>query len=101
MTDVWFVYLVRCGDGTIYCGIARDVEARIEQHRNGKGARYTRGRGPFTLLAKRRCGTKGAALRLEIFLKRLATDRKAALAGSPHELGAFARKVSGARRRRR
>ena len=52
---VWFVYLLRCADGSLYCGIARDVDKRLAQHEAGKGARYTRGRGPLTLLAKRRC----------------------------------------------
>ena len=51
----WYVYLVRCADGTLYCGIARDVAARIRAHDAGKGARYTRGRGPLTLLLTRRC----------------------------------------------
>jgi hypothetical protein len=46
----WFVYLLTCGDGTFYTGVARDVAARLEQHRSGRGARYTRGRGPLALV---------------------------------------------------
>ncbi|HET8715147.1 MAG TPA: GIY-YIG nuclease family protein [Holophagaceae bacterium] len=46
----WTVYLLRCGDGTLYCGIARDAEARLAQHQAGKGAKYTRGRGPLKLV---------------------------------------------------
>ena len=80
--DRWFVYLVRCGDGSIYCGIARDVAARLAMHAAGKGAKYTRGRGPLELLAKRRCATKGDALRLELRVKRLSKDQKVTLAAS-------------------
>jgi putative endonuclease len=74
--EPWFVYLVRCRDGSLYCGIARDVAARIAQHDAGKGARYTRGRGPLALVAKRRCMSKGDALRLELAVKALPRDEK-------------------------
>jgi putative endonuclease len=75
---VWFVYLVRCTDGSLYCGIARDVAARIAQHDAGKGAKYTRGRGPVALVAKRRVKTKSDALRLEAAVKREKTTEKLA-----------------------
>ena len=75
---VWHVYLLRCGDGTLYCGIALDVEARLAAHRAGKGARYTRGRGPLELVWREACGSKGEALRLERAVKAL--DRSAKLA---------------------
>jgi putative endonuclease len=69
--DIWFVYIVRCNDGSLYTGITRDVAARIAAHESGRGARYTRGRGPLTLCAKRRCRSKGLALQLEHAIKRL------------------------------
>jgi putative endonuclease len=94
VNDFWFVYLVRCRDGSLYCGIARDVHARIAQHDAGKGARYTRGRGPVSLLAKRRCATKGDALRLEMFVKRLSKQKKLQIARSPRRLGVFARQIA-------
>jgi len=72
----WWVYLLRCADGTLYCGIACDVAARLAQHAAGKGAKYTRGRGPLVLLAKRRCAAKGDALRLEHAIKRMPKDEK-------------------------
>ena len=75
----WHVYLVRCGDGTLYCGIALDVEARLTQHREGKGAKYTRGRGPLELVYREPCGTKSQALRRERQIKRLRRSAKAAL----------------------
>lgn len=69
--DVWFVYIARCSDGTLYTGIARDVSARIAAHDAGRGARYTRGRGPLTVCAVRRCRSKRLALQVEYAVKRL------------------------------
>lgn len=65
----WFVYLLRCGDSTLYCGIALDVEARLQAHREGKGAKYTRGRGPLKLVFAEACVSKGDALRRERQIK--------------------------------
>jgi putative endonuclease len=89
----WYVYLVRCADGTLYCGVARDVAARIAQHDAGKGARYTRGRGPLALLLTRRCADKGRALRLEYAIKRLRREAKEALVAEPGRLAAMARRL--------
>ncbi len=94
--DFWFVYLVRCGDGTLYTGIARDVAARLAAHDAGKGARYTRGRGPVTLCASRRCTSQGDALRLEHAIKCLSRADKEALTVG-RRLAAFARRVLGAK----
>jgi len=88
----WFVYVARCADGTLYTGIALEVAARIAAHDAGRGARYTRGRGPLALCAVRRCATKGEALRLELALKRLRRGAKERLVSS-RRLGAFARRV--------
>ncbi len=74
--EFWFVYIVRCSDASLYTGIARDVLRRLGEHDAGRGARYTRGRGPVTLCAKRRCATKSDALRLELAVKRLARRDK-------------------------
>jgi len=67
----WFVYVLRCNDGSLYCGIARDVSERVAKHEAGKGAKYTRGRGPLKIEAVRRCKCHGDALRLELAVKRL------------------------------
>jgi len=75
-SEAWFVYLARCSDGSLYCGIAQDVVARIAKHDAGKGARYTRGRGPLEVIAKRRCASKGDALRLELRVKSLPREEK-------------------------
>jgi predicted GIY-YIG superfamily endonuclease len=72
----WFVYLIRCGDGTLYCGIALDVEARLKLHEVGKGAKYTRGRGPLVLVYWESCDTKAEALRRERSIKRMRREVK-------------------------
>jgi len=92
------VYIARCADGSLYTGIALDVMARLAAHDAGRGARYTRGRGPLALCAKRRCRTKTEALRLELAVKRLPRARKEALT-SPRRLDAFARAARSARAR--
>lgn len=76
---MWSVYLVRCADDTLYCGIARDVAARIAAHEAGKGAKYTRGRGPLTLVTTKRFRDKGKALRVEHAIKQLTRAEKATL----------------------
>ena len=75
-TMTWWVYLLRCGDGTLYCGIALDVAARLLQHQAGKGARYTRGRGPLELIHQEACPSKGAALQRERAIKRMRRAQK-------------------------
>jgi formylglycine-generating enzyme required for sulfatase activity len=76
----WFVYIVRCRDGSLYTGISRDIAARVRQHNQGKGARYTRGRGPVHLVHSERTASKGAALRREAAIKSLPRAKKLALA---------------------
>jgi putative endonuclease len=66
----WCVYLLACADGSYYCGITRRLEARLKAHREGKGARYTRGRGPIEVLAHRPGLTRSQAARLEWQVKR-------------------------------
>jgi putative endonuclease len=88
----WFVYVARCSDGTLYVGVARDVAARMAAHDAGRGARYTRGRGPLQVLATRRCTSHGDALRLEMAFKRLPRAEKLALVASRSKLASFARK---------
>src|SRR5580700_261732 len=87
----WFVYMALCADETIYVGIARDVAARIAAHDAGRGARYTRGRGPLRVLATRRCPSQGDALRLELAVKDLTRAEKLVVAASPRKLAKLAR----------
>jgi putative endonuclease len=89
---VWYVYVARCADGTLYCGIARDVARRIAEHDAGTGARYTRGRGPLCLLLVRRCRDKGRALRLEYRIKQLPRLQKEALVVEPARIAVLVRR---------
>ncbi len=83
--------MARCADGSLYTGIARDVQARIAMHDAGKGARYTRGRGPLKVCATRRCASQSEALKLEIAVKKLSTSKKEELI-KPRKLATFARR---------
>ncbi len=89
------MYIARCNDGSLYTGIALNIALRIAAHNSGRGARYTRGRGPLALCAHRRCSTKGDALRLEWAVKRLPRPDKETLLGG-RRLAAFARRVASA-----
>ena len=74
-----FVYLVRCADGTLYTGYARDPRARESVHNAGKGARYTAGRRPVRLVYSENFPSRSAALKREHQLKRWSRARKEAL----------------------
>ena len=76
MDKAWFVYVLRCGDGSLYTGIARDVQARLQMHRSGKGAKYTRGRGPLELVYTEQCADKSKALKRELAIKALSREEK-------------------------
>lgn len=75
----WYVYMLRCGDGTLYTGMTDDVERRLAAHRSGKGAKYTRGRGPLELVYTEEQPDKSSALRREFQIKKLPRGRKSAL----------------------
>ena len=72
----WFVYLIECRDGSIYTGIAIDVEARYAAHKSGKGARYTRSHPPRRLLAAIEYADRSAASKAEYQIKRLTPPEK-------------------------
>ena len=74
-----YVYILRCRDGSLYTGIAKDVAARLRQHQAGRASRYTRARLPVALLWSRRVGTWSAALREEHRIKQLRRSDKVAL----------------------
>lgn len=79
MESQWYLYILRCGDGSLYTGITTDVEKRLEAHRSGKGAKYTRGRGPLALVYRESCGTHSDALKRELEIKKLTKAQKSAL----------------------
>jgi putative endonuclease len=78
----WCLYVLRCKDGTLYCGITNDLKRRIAQHNAGKGARYTRGRGPVKLLRSWPQKDQSAALKAEFAFKRLNRPAKRAFLSS-------------------
>ncbi|MBQ2245122.1 MAG: GIY-YIG nuclease family protein [Oscillospiraceae bacterium] len=84
MDKSWKLYILRCGDGTLYTGITTDVEARLETHRAGKGAKYTRGRGPLELVYSEECGTHSEALKRELRIKAMTRDEKERAIRSQH-----------------
>lgn len=72
----WVLYILECGDGTLYTGITDNFDRRMAAHRAGKGAKYTRGRGPLTLRYQELCESHSQALRREIRVKRLTRPQK-------------------------
>jgi putative endonuclease len=81
----WSIYIVRCADGTLYTGIARDVARRVEEHNSNRllAANYTRARRPVTLVYSEAAATRSAACRREYQIKQLSRRAKDALvAGS-------------------
>ena len=72
----WVVYLVRCSDNSLYCGITNHIVNRLKAHNSGKGAKYTRSRRPVELEAVSSKMTKSDALRLEYHLKQIPAHKK-------------------------
>ena len=79
----WFVYLVRCRDATLYTGITTDPVARVRAHNDGRGARYTRGRTPVTLVHVAAAAGRAHALRREWQIKQWPRAKKEALVSTP------------------
>ena len=76
----WFVYLIECTDGSVYTGVAVDVDRRYAEHAAGKGARYTRAHPPARLLARFPHPDRSSAQKAEHAIKRLSPAQKRALA---------------------
>jgi putative endonuclease len=74
--DRWCVYILECIDGTLYTGISNNIVKRLRAHRNGTGAKYTRGRTPLTLEAMKVVKNKSEALKLEYKVKKQRKDKK-------------------------
>lgn len=81
----YYVYLLRCSDGTLYCGYTDDVEKRVKAHNDGKGAKYTRTRRPVALVYHETCEQKGEALKREWAIKKLTRQEKLQLIASAAE----------------
>ncbi len=78
----WIVYILECTDGSLYTGITNDLDRRMNAHATGKGAKYTKRRGPFTVRYTESLDSKGAALQREAAIKSLDRAAKVALIAS-------------------
>ena len=75
----WMVYILECADKTLYTGITNDLDRRMAEHAAGKGARYTKGRGPFRLVYCETCQGRAEASRRETAIKLLSRAKKLGL----------------------
>jgi predicted GIY-YIG superfamily endonuclease len=78
----WYVYIVRCSDESLYTGVAKDINARIARHNEGKGAKYTRSRRPVRLVYSEFAEDRGAALKRELQIKTMSSAVKRQLVDS-------------------
>lgn len=76
----WIVYILKCADDTLYTGITNDLEARLAKHESGKGAKYTRSRGPYEVIFTENHETRSDASKREAAIKTLNREAKLALA---------------------
>ena len=81
----WYVYMLRCGDGSLYTGSTTDVDRRLREHQSGTGARYTRSRQPVTLAYVEEAPDRSAAQRREAAIKKLPRAQKWDLIGKGGE----------------
>ena len=79
--DLWYVYILRCADDSLYTGITRDIRRRVEEHNSGEktAAAYTRSRRPVDLVYQETCDTRSAATKREYTIKQLSRQQKEAL----------------------
>ncbi|MDR4504235.1 MAG: GIY-YIG nuclease family protein [Candidatus Scalindua sp.] len=85
----WFLYLIRCKHGRLYTGITTDVERRFEEHKssNKKGSKYLRGKAPLELVMKKKIGSRGLALKIEVNVKKLPKFKKEMLVAGKIKIG--------------
>lgn len=72
----WIVYILKCSDSSLYTGITNNIANRVRAHQNGKGAKYTRGRGPFKIIYQEQYTTRSAASKRELEIKNLNHQEK-------------------------
>lgn len=73
---MWFLYILKCADSTLYTGITTDISRRIAEHESGKGAKYCRGRTPLTLVFSQEFDNRAKASKAEIMVKKLGKKEK-------------------------
>jgi putative endonuclease len=94
MSD-WYLYILRCRDGTLYTGITTGIERRLAEHQQGTGAKYLKGRAPLALLLQEKVGDKSLALRVENRVKRLSKAEKEKLINVPGYFEEFVGRIDG------
>jgi putative endonuclease len=83
-TKIWRVYLLECGDKTLYCGITNDLENRLKQHAGELpgGAKYTRARRPLKVVYQEKVSSRSDALKRELIIKKMSRETKLSLVNS-------------------
>lgn len=76
MSDIWFVYIIECSNGSLYTGITKDLERRFNEHLNGTGAKFFRTTKPLQIAYQEKLSSKSEALKREIEIKKLNRDKK-------------------------
>ncbi len=74
--SAWYVYILECADKTLYTGITTDIKRRLEEHSSGNGAKYTKGRAPFSLIYQEECKDRSLASKRELEIKSLPRKQK-------------------------
>ncbi|MDD5038867.1 MAG: GIY-YIG nuclease family protein [Dehalococcoidales bacterium] len=97
MMSDWYLYIIRCYDGSLYTGISTSVGRRFGEHRRGEGAgsKYLKGRGPLTLVFQTRLGSRSLALQVESRVKKLSKARKEKVVGVPGYFDEIVRRAIG------
>ncbi len=95
ITSDWYLYLVRCHDGSLYTGITIDVARRFAEHQdsNSTGAKYLQGRGPLMLVFQKKVGSRSLALGVESKVKKLSKARKEELIRTKKHIEAIIKQV--------
>jgi putative endonuclease len=91
----WYLYVIRCGDGTLYTGISTDVDRRMAEHQRGgyAGSKYLKGRGPLILILQKRLGSRRLALKVENRVKKLSKAEKEKMIADPRILDELVRQA--------
>ena len=84
--EKWFLYVLKCSDGTFYTGITNDLERRLKMHQDGKASRYTRTRRPVEMLYSEKCGNRSKALIRECEVKEWPKKKKEALVAGENQV---------------
>ena len=95
MSD-WYLYLLRCHDGSLYTGISTDVARRFAHHQGegGAGSKYLKGRGPLTLVFNKKLGSRSLALGVESKVKKLSKTRKEELIRTKENIDEIIKQIS-------